>query len=133
MSNFQPLEVVDRGSETQPQVVENLNKLTYTMRVNIATEPSTDFTCSTSTCDMLPCSLHISGSWSVVSIGVVSRVIPDRVISVTCSLIKSRLVPAVVLSWMIWLPASRGPPAQTLCQPAIPSVVTSLDVDLKVG
>ena len=24
MSNFQPLEVVDRGSETQPQVVENL-------------------------------------------------------------------------------------------------------------
>ena len=25
MSNFQPLEVVDRGSETQPQVVENLN------------------------------------------------------------------------------------------------------------
>ena len=28
MSNFQPLEVVDRGSETQLQVVENLNKLT---------------------------------------------------------------------------------------------------------
>ena len=28
MSNFQPLEVVNRGSETQPQVVENLNKLT---------------------------------------------------------------------------------------------------------
>ena len=27
MRNFQPLEVVDRGSETQPQVVENLNKL----------------------------------------------------------------------------------------------------------
>ena len=26
MSNFQSLEVVDRGSETQPQVVENLNK-----------------------------------------------------------------------------------------------------------
>ena len=27
MSNFQPLEVVDRGSsETQPQVVVNLNK-----------------------------------------------------------------------------------------------------------
>ena len=26
MSNFQQLEVVDRGSETQPQVVENLNK-----------------------------------------------------------------------------------------------------------
>ena len=25
LSNFQPLEVVDRGSETQPQVVENLN------------------------------------------------------------------------------------------------------------
>ena len=23
--NFQPIEVVDRGSETQPQVVENLN------------------------------------------------------------------------------------------------------------
>ena len=28
MSNFQPLEVVDRGSETQLQVVENLNKST---------------------------------------------------------------------------------------------------------
>ena len=28
MSNFQPLEVVDRGSETQPQVVENLNNST---------------------------------------------------------------------------------------------------------
>ena len=27
MSNFQPLEVVDRCSETQPQVVENLNKI----------------------------------------------------------------------------------------------------------
>ena len=27
MSNFQPLEVVDRGSDTQPQVVENLNIL----------------------------------------------------------------------------------------------------------
>ena len=25
---FQPLEVVDRGSETQPQVVENLNGFT---------------------------------------------------------------------------------------------------------
>ena len=24
--NFQPLDVVDRGSETQPQVVENLNR-----------------------------------------------------------------------------------------------------------
>ena len=29
MSNFQPLEVMDRGSETQPQVVENLNKFTW--------------------------------------------------------------------------------------------------------
>ena len=28
MGNFQPLEVVDRGSETQPQVVENLNQST---------------------------------------------------------------------------------------------------------
>ena len=28
MSNFQPLEVVARGSETQPQVVENVKKLT---------------------------------------------------------------------------------------------------------
>ena len=27
MSNFQPLEVVGRGSETQLQVGENLNKL----------------------------------------------------------------------------------------------------------
>ena len=29
MTNFQPLEVVDRGSETQSQVVANLNKLAY--------------------------------------------------------------------------------------------------------
>ena len=29
MSNFHPLEVVGRGSETQLQVGENLNKLTY--------------------------------------------------------------------------------------------------------
>ena len=28
MDNFQPLEVADRGSDTQLQVVENLNKLT---------------------------------------------------------------------------------------------------------
>ena len=28
MSNFQPLDVVGRGSETQLQVGENLNKLT---------------------------------------------------------------------------------------------------------
>ena len=28
MSNFQPLEVVDRSSETQPRVVENSNTLT---------------------------------------------------------------------------------------------------------
>ena len=28
LSNFQPLEVVGRGSETQLQVDENLNKLT---------------------------------------------------------------------------------------------------------
>ena len=28
MSNFHPLEVVDRGSETQLQVGEKLNKLT---------------------------------------------------------------------------------------------------------
>ena len=27
MSSFQPLEVVGRGSETQPQVVEHLNEL----------------------------------------------------------------------------------------------------------
>ena len=27
MSNFQPLEVVDRGSETQSQVVDNFNKI----------------------------------------------------------------------------------------------------------
>ena len=26
-TNSQPLQVVDRGSETQPQVVENLNKV----------------------------------------------------------------------------------------------------------
>ena len=29
MGDFQPLEVVDRGSETQPQVVENFNKFTW--------------------------------------------------------------------------------------------------------
>ena len=29
LNNFQPLEVVDRGSETQPRVVEHLNKFTY--------------------------------------------------------------------------------------------------------
>ena len=34
MNNFQPLEVVDCGGETQPQVVENLNKL-YTCIVNL--------------------------------------------------------------------------------------------------
>ena len=28
MNTFQQHEVVDRGSETQPQVVENLNKFT---------------------------------------------------------------------------------------------------------
>ena len=28
LNNFQPLEVVDRGSEAQPQVSENLSKLT---------------------------------------------------------------------------------------------------------
>ena len=28
MSIFQPLEILDRGNETQPQVVENWNKLT---------------------------------------------------------------------------------------------------------
>ena len=33
MTNFQPLEVVNRGSETQPQVVENLNKLLSRIRV----------------------------------------------------------------------------------------------------
>ena len=33
MSKFQPLEVVDRGSKTQPQVVVNLNKL---KQINIA-------------------------------------------------------------------------------------------------
>ena len=32
MSNFQPIEVVGRGSETQLQIAENLNKLT--IRVN---------------------------------------------------------------------------------------------------
>ena len=29
MSNFEPLEVVGRGSETQLQAAENLNKSTY--------------------------------------------------------------------------------------------------------
>ena len=35
MSNFQPPEVVDRGSETQPQVVENLNKLNWTRTTSV--------------------------------------------------------------------------------------------------
>ena len=35
MSNFQALEVVDRGSETQPQVLENSNKLTLQDNRNI--------------------------------------------------------------------------------------------------
>ena len=32
--NFQPLEVVDRGSETQPQVVENLKKIVLSMQTS---------------------------------------------------------------------------------------------------
>ena len=35
MSNFQPLEIVDRGSETQPQVVENLHKFSYRSRKRV--------------------------------------------------------------------------------------------------
>ena len=35
MSNFQPLEVVDRGSDTQLQVVENLNNFTQQDKVNL--------------------------------------------------------------------------------------------------
>ena len=35
MNNFQALEVVDRGSETQSQVVENLNNFFQQVRVNI--------------------------------------------------------------------------------------------------
>ena len=34
MSNFQPLEVVDRGSETQPKVAENVNKLNNLNKLN---------------------------------------------------------------------------------------------------
>ena len=37
MSNFQPLEVVDRGSETQPQVVEKLNIFTQQAKGPIIT------------------------------------------------------------------------------------------------
>ena len=36
--DFQPLEVVGRGSETQPQVVENLINLLSRIRVNIISE-----------------------------------------------------------------------------------------------
>ena len=32
MSNFHPLEVVGRGSETQLQVGENFNKITYRVK-----------------------------------------------------------------------------------------------------
>ena len=35
MSNFYPFEVVDRASETQHQVVENVNKLLSRIGVNI--------------------------------------------------------------------------------------------------
>ena len=34
MSNFHPLEVVNRGSETQLQVGEKLNKITLRLRVS---------------------------------------------------------------------------------------------------
>ena len=33
MSNFQPLEVVDRGSETQLQVGENLNPMSWAYHI----------------------------------------------------------------------------------------------------
>ena len=36
MCNFQPIEVVDRASETQPQLVKNLNKITYGITVETA-------------------------------------------------------------------------------------------------
>ena len=35
MSNFYPLEVVDRGSETQSDVVENVKDLIYLFRVAV--------------------------------------------------------------------------------------------------
>ena len=35
MSNFQPFEVVGRGSETQPPVVENLYKLAWQDKGNV--------------------------------------------------------------------------------------------------
>ena len=35
MSNFQPLEVAGRGSETQPQAVENLNKFSRISVINL--------------------------------------------------------------------------------------------------
>ena len=34
MSNFQPLEVVDRSSETQPQVVENSSRIRVKLAFN---------------------------------------------------------------------------------------------------
>ena len=37
MSNFQSLEDVDRDSESQPQVVENLNLFTYQDQVDMLT------------------------------------------------------------------------------------------------
>ena len=39
MSNFKPFVVVDRGSETQPQMVEKLNNLAEFTRVNIIILP----------------------------------------------------------------------------------------------
>ena len=38
MSNFQPLEVVSRGSEAQLQVAENLNKLPCRIRAKNTTK-----------------------------------------------------------------------------------------------
>ena len=35
MNIFHSLDVVDRGGETQPQIGENLNEITYTVRVMI--------------------------------------------------------------------------------------------------
>ena len=37
MSNFHPLEVVGRGSETQLQVGENLNKVGYRLLIRVNT------------------------------------------------------------------------------------------------
>ena len=42
MSHCKPLEVVDRGNETQPQVADNLNKVAYENKKRVNKYQSVD-------------------------------------------------------------------------------------------